>query len=221
MSVEKVFWSDPYLRSLQACVRTVDGQIVTLNRTIIFAFSGGQQSDSGSIGGQEVLEAVRDNQEIRYTLPPGHGLRPGDQVGLAIDWDKRYRLMRLHLAAELVLELLYQRQEQNGLPRATLQRIGANIHPDKARLDFRLDEPITPLLPQLAQQANELIAADREIISAFSDREAERRYWEIAGFARVPCGGTHLRRTGEIGPLKLKRNNIGKGKERIEIFIKK
>ena len=64
-----------------------------------------------------------------------------------------------------------------------------------------------------------LVAADQPIVSAFSDEAAERRYWEIAGVGRVPCGGTHLRRTGEIGRITLKRNNVGKGKERIEIFV--
>ena len=44
------------------------------------------------------------------------------------------------------------------------------------------------------------------------------RYWEIEGFARVPCGGTHLKRTGEVGNIALKRKNIGKGKERIEVY---
>jgi len=48
-----------------------------------------------------------------------------------------------------------------------------------------------------------MIEADREIVSAYSDACAERRFWEIDGFARVPCGGTHLRRTGEIGALTL------------------
>ena len=53
----------------------------------------------------------------------------------------------------------------------------------------------------------------------FSDEANQGRYWEIEGFARVPCGGTHLKRTGEIGPVTLKRVNIGKGKERIEIRV--
>ena len=55
-------------------------------------------------------------------------------------------------------------------------------------------------------------------MSAFSDEAAELRYWEIPDLARVACGGTHLKRTGEIGKIELKRKNIGKGKERIEIF---
>ena len=66
-------------------------------------------------------------------------------------------------------------------------------------------------------QANLIIAEDLEITTGFEDAATERRYWEIAGFSRVPCGGTHVRRTGEIGGVRLKRNNIGKGKERIEI----
>ena len=65
-----------------------------------------------------------------------------------------------------------------------------------------------------------MIEADREIVSAYSDACAERRFWEIDGFARVPCGGTHLRRTGEIGALTLRRKNPGKGKERIEITLR-
>jgi Ser-tRNA(Ala) deacylase AlaX len=64
-----------------------------------------------------------------------------------------------------------------------------------------------------------MIEANQEIISAFSDEEKEERYWEIRGFARVPCGGAHLRRTGEIGEIELKRKNPGKGKERIEIYL--
>ena len=72
------------------------------------------------------------------------------------------------------------------------------------------------MLP-LTQQAQALVDADHPIVSAFSDEASQRRYWEIDGFARVSCGGTHLKRTGEVGGLTLKRKNIGKGKERVEI----
>ena len=51
------------------------------------------------------------------------------------------------------------------------------------------------------------------------DEQDEQRCWEVEGFARVPCGGTHLRRTGEVGVIDLKRKNIGHGKERIEIYV--
>lgn len=64
-----------------------------------------------------------------------------------------------------------------------------------------------------------LVAADLEITSAFSDAATQRRFWRIDEFAQVPCGGTHLRRTGEVGEITLKRENPGGGKERIEIRL--
>src|SRR5207237_19485 len=148
--------------------------------------------------------------EIRYRLPEGHGLAPGEAVEVAIDWIRRYRLMRLHFAAEIVLELAYEM-----LPGVT--KIGAHIAAEEARVDFLWPEPLTPLLPAFAARLAAIVAGDAAIVSAFSDRAQGRRYWEIPGFARVACGGTHLRRTGEIGAVVLKRKNTGKGKERIEI----
>ena len=138
------------------------------------------------------------------------GCRTGDAVVVEIDGARRLKLMRLHLAAEIVLELAYQ-----NLP--GIQKIGAHIAEDKARIDFEWPENISKLFPMMQEKAGALIAADHPIVSAYSDEATQRRYWEIAGFARVPCGGTHLKRTGEIGALALKRVNIGKGKERIEI----
>ena len=211
MSV-KVFWRDPYLTELQTRVAGVDGDDVTLAETIFYALSGGQESDRGAIGGHLVLEARKAEREIVYRLPADHGLRTGDPVTVAIDWVRRYRLMRLHFAAEIVLELVYAKFA--GIP-----KIGAHIAEDKARIDFALETPVTPLLPDFAAKVAEIVAADSIIVSAYSDEATERRYWEIPGFARVPCGGTHLKRSGEIGAVMLKRKNIGKGKERIEIFV--
>lgn len=212
MPVAKLFWDDPYLTECDASVTSVDGDVVTLDRTVAFAFSGGQASDAATIGGREVLEARADGLEIRYRLPAGHGLRAGDAVEVRIDGDRRYRLMRLHFAAELVLELVGQRF---GRPPKT----GANITPDKARIDFAWDGPIATAFPVVEPELRRLVEADLPIVSAFSDEAAERRYWEVAGFARVPCGGTHPRRTGEVGEVRLKRVNPGAGVERIEISL--
>ncbi len=208
----KVFWQDPYLTQHQTTIATVSGNQVTLQSTIFFAFSGGQESDHGYIGGCPVLHAENDGLEIIYTLADGHGLAPGQTVEVAIDWLRRYRLMRLHFAAELILELFYKT-----LP--GVEKVGAHIAKEKARIDFAWPESINPLLPEIAKAANATIASNLEITSAFEDERNERRYWEIDGFSRVPCGGTLVRRTGEIGPLRLKRNNIGRDKERVEIFL--
>jgi alanyl-tRNA synthetase len=209
---KKAFWSDPYRTSHQATVTSVHGAHVTLDSTIFFAFSGGQESDHGIIGGYPVVSACKDGLEIIYTLPPDHQLKAGQEVAIEIDWNRRYRLMRLHFAAELVLELFYK-----SLP--GVGKVGAHIAQDKARIDFSWPESISPLLPRFSEEANRIIEADLEIRTGFEDEPNERRYWEIEGFARVPCGGTHVKRTGEIGPIRLKRNNIGRGKERVEIYL--
>ena len=208
----KVFWTEPYRTALTTEVATVAGTAVTLASTIFYALSGGQESDAGTIGGHTVQHAQKVGQEIVYTLPAEHGLRVGDVVAVEIDPLRRYRLMRLHFAAEVVLELVYARCPGVG-------KVGAHIAADKARIDFAWPENIAGLFPDLLSAAHALIERDLAIESAFSDAALERRYWAVEGFAKVPCGGTHLQRTGEVGRILLRRRNVGKGKERIEIAL--
>jgi Ser-tRNA(Ala) deacylase AlaX len=210
---KKLFWEDPYLTQIETRITSVRGNDVTVDQTIFYAFSGGQEGDRGTIGNTPVLEARKEGKEIVYTLGNDHGLRTGDQVVMAIDWERRYKLMRFHFAAEIILELVSQK-----LPSA--KKIGAHIAHDKARIDFEWGENISKVFPLIQEEALGIIESNQEIISAFSDEEKEERYWEIRGFAQVPCGGTHLKRTGEIGEIELKRKNPGKGKERIEIYVK-
>ena len=212
MTVKKIFWENPYLTETDAIITFVDNSVVTLDQTIIYALSGGQQSDSGTIAGHQVIEAKKDGKEILYTLEQNHGLSVGQNVILSIDWPKRYKIMKLHFAAELILELVYQNY---GRPEKT----GANITEDKARIDFFWEGNISETFPNLLKKIEDLISSNLEIRSCFEDEEAETRYWEIGGFAKVPCGGTHIRTTGEIGGIYLKRNNVGNGKERIEIYL--
>lgn len=212
MSTHKLFWGDPYQTHLETQVATVDGDTVSLAETIFYAFSGGQESDAGQIGGHPVLEARKEGFDILYRLPSGHNLRAGDPVSVDIEWPRRLALMRLHFAAELILELVCRKFPG-------IEKLGAHIASGKARIDFKAPEVLTPHLPALQADAMAIIDADREIRCAFSDEALQRRYWEIDGFARVPCGGTHLRRTGEVGRIALKRKNVGKGVERIEISL--
>lgn len=209
---KKIFWQDPYLTQLDTRIVSIEGDEVMVEETIFYALSGGQESDYGTIGGKRVLAARKKGKEIIYTLDADHGLRPGDAVRIEIDWQRRYKLMRLHLAAELVLELMYQNF-------ASIEKVGAHIAPDKARIDFAWEGSVSEKLPLIRKKALTIVEADKTIISGFSDEENQRRYWEIEGFAQVPCGGTHLKKTGEIGNIKLKRKNPGKGKERIEIYL--
>lgn len=208
----KLFWTDPYQTTLATTVARVDGAQVWLQDTIFYAFSGGQESDAGTVGAWPVLQAQTQGLDIVYTLPAEHDLQAGAAVQVDIDWPRRYRLMRLHFAAELTLETIYR-------DFAGVEKIGAHIAADKARIDFALPEPITPHLPAILAKVQGLIDADSAIISAFANEVQQRRYWEVAGYCQVPCGGTHLRRTGEVGRIALRRKNIGKGKERVEITL--
>jgi Ser-tRNA(Ala) deacylase AlaX len=209
---QKLFWADPYLSVHDTRVARVEGDLIAVESTIFYALSGGQESDAGTIGGFPVLEARKDGSEIWYRLPPGHGLKPGDPARIEIDAERRLRLMRLHFAAELTLELVCRRFPG-------VEKIGAHIAADKARIDFALEESVAPHLPDLAAEATDIVSRNLAIESAFSDEARERRFWRIEGLAAVPCGGTHLRRTGEVGAITLKRKNIGRGKERVEIFV--
>lgn len=208
----KRFWQDPYLVDLDTRVASVDRPGITLEETNFFAYSGGQESDRGTINGFEVIEAKKVGTEILYTLDEGHCFSVGDEVRVSIDWPRRYHLMRFHFAAELVLELIYRTVPG-------IEKIGAHISEDKARIDFVLESNISPILGEISNIANALVRANLEIRSAFSDESTERRFWLIEGFSQVPCGGTHLRRTGEIGSIQLRRDNIGKGKERVVITL--
>lgn len=212
MAVRKIFWEDPYRTELTTSVTGISGNVITLKETIAYAFSGGQQSDEGTINGFKIVKAQKLGKEIFYTIDERHNLKPNDIVHLKIDWDKRYKIMKLHFAAEIVLELVNQ---HFGRP----QKIGANITSEKSRIDFIWSNDISEIFPVLEQKLNDLIQSDQVIISAFSDEAEEIRYWRIDGFGQVACGGTHILKTGEIGSLRLQRRGQGKNKERIEIYL--
>jgi Ser-tRNA(Ala) deacylase AlaX len=119
--------------------------------------------------------------------------------------------MRLHFAAELILEIVTQKYH--------LEKVGAHIAENKSRIDFKSDTNISPLLPAILAEYNEIITSDRIIEKGYSDIATQRRFWKIDGFAQVPCGGTHVRSTAEVGFVTLKREHPGKSIERIEIRL--
>lgn len=211
MQVAKIFWDDPYLSELEANVTSVAGDFVTVDRTIAYALSGGQESDYGAIGGYNIIQAEKKDKQIVYLLD-SHNLKTGDRVSISIDWNRRYKIMRLHFAAEIILELITQNFSNP-------EKIGAHISADKARIDFLWQGNISQTFRFLETEIERIVRSNLPIKSAYSDLENEVRYWEIHDFATVLCGGTHIKGTGEIGALLLKRNNIGKGKERIEIML--
>ncbi len=209
--MKKVFWDNPYQRSLSTKVAAVSGNRILLEETIAFSFSGGQESDKAIINGLSILDSAIENHLIYYTLEEGHGLCPRDLVTMEIDWPRRYRLMRLHFAAELILELVTRKLD--------LEKIGAHIAETKARIDFVFNQNISLIFEDILTEYNKIIESNELIKTGFLDKETQRRFWKIDGLAEVPCGGTHVKSTAEVGSVTLKRKNIGGSKERIEISL--
>lgn len=209
--MQKVFWKNPYQHHLITKVAAVEGNQILLEETIAYSFSGGQESDKAFINGLLVSDSKMYGKLIAYTLPDDHGITKGDQVEMKIDWPRRYRLMRLHFAAELVLEIVTQK--------FNLKKVGAHISESKSRIDFLWDKNISSTFEIILAAYNAIIESDIPIQTGFTDSTTQKRFWKIDGFAQVPCGGTHVKSTGEVGLVRLKRVNVGGGKERIEIKL--
>jgi Ser-tRNA(Ala) deacylase AlaX len=209
--MRKVFWENPYLDILETRVAAVEGNKLLFDETIAYSFAGGQESDKATVNNLPILDSVREGNLIYYTLPEGHGLTPGDAVTMTIDWPRRHRLMRLHFAAELVLEIVTRKYG--------FEKVGAHISETKSRIDFIADTNISTLFNAILAEYNEIITKNVPIEKDYSDIQNQRRFWKIEGFAQVPCGGTHVDTTGEVGFVKLKRERPGKSIERIEIRL--
>lgn len=106
--MRKIFWDNPYEKTLTTRVAAVDGNKVLFDETIAYSFAGGQESDKATVNGIPFIDSVREGNVIYYTLSEGHNLSVGDSVTMVIDWPRRLRLMRLHFAAELILEIVTQ-----------------------------------------------------------------------------------------------------------------
>jgi len=209
--MKKVFWENPYQTTLKTRVSSVDGSTVLFDETIAYSFVGGQESDKAWVNDIPILHSTICNNLIYYTLPENHGLHVGDEVIMTIDWPRRSRLMRLHFAAELILEIVTQKYH--------LEKVGAHISEHKARIDFKADTDISTFFPEILQEYNAIIDHDYPIEKGYSDIQNQRRYWKIQGFAQVPCGGTHVDSTAEVGYVTLKRDRPGKSIERIEMRL--
>lgn len=217
---EYLFRSQSYLKTLPAIVAatTPEGGIV-LDRTIFYAASGGQPNDTGRVVAADgrvvpIVNVVHpEGDKSRIVHVPADGapaLAAGDAVTLEIDWDRRYRLMRMHTALHL-LSVVFP-----------FPVTGGSVGEDKGRLDF--DMPEVPAdLPALEAALNAMVAAAHPVSDEWiTDEEMAANPGLIktmkvkppTGQGRVrlvrigdvdlqPCGGTHVANTSEIGPLKL------------------
>ncbi len=214
--VTKLFYKDPLQDTCDAKVISINENTVQVDQTIFFAFAGGQASDTGTIAGITVKEARKiDEETIEYELEETPTFKVGDSVEIRIDLDRRKNLMRLHSAAHIVCFLF---EEITGIHYTKC--VGSNVEPHKSRLDYVLDKNISEHFEALGKRANEVFSEDHPINTFPNKDDANRREWECPSLKQsCPCGGTHVSNTNQIGKVRFKRKNIGKGKERIEIMF--
>jgi len=231
---ELLYLHDSYLREFDATVTSVNGQTVTLDQTAFFPSGGGQPSDAGLLrwpGGEaRVLDIKKDGASARHDLD---GLVPseGQIVRGVLDWDRRFAIMRHHSALHVLVGAVYH------LFGALVT--GGAIYPDRARMDFSLEDLNKDRVAAIEGEANRVIGENRRILVRFVSREEfersdltrlarnllppeirEVRVIEIEGFDAQADGGTHVANTSEIGRLAVtKTENKGKTNRRLEIAL--
>lgn len=232
-----LFRDDAYARSCTAKVLGVspEGSVV-LDRTVFYAQGGGQPGDVGVIvraNGERIAVTNtvygQDRTQVAHLVgsDAAAGLTSGEDVELQLDWERRYKRMRVHTALHLLSVVL------------PYPVTGGAIGDGEGRLDF--DIPDAGLdKAELTEKLNALIAQDAPVTERWiTDEELDAnpglvktmsvkpprgtgrvRLVEIQGIDLQPCGGTHVRRTGEIGQAAITEiEKKGKQNRRVRLSL--
>jgi misacylated tRNA(Ala) deacylase len=231
MTVE-LFRDDSYLRECDARVTAVADGAVELDRTVFYPMGGGQPGDTGVIsweGGSARIVDTRygEGGSIRHLVEEAAVLPDaGTAVTATLDWERRYRHMRMHTALHLLGAVL-----RYGVT-------GGNISDTKSRLDFDMEDTVDKA--QVTADLMALVAADHAVSCRWiTDEELEAqpelvrtmsvqppkgagkvRLLEIEGVDLQPCGGTHLNSTAEVGDVRIgKVEKKGRHNRRVSIVL--
>ena len=230
---EELFRQDSYLRSCEATVVAIDDRGIRLDRTVFYPTGGGQPGDCGTLTLADgraltIADTVKADDDIAHVLAAG-AVPPavGDKVVGSVDWDRRYRHMRMHTSLHVMSAVIKG------------DVTGGQVNADKSRLDFNLGGDV-PAKDFVTEEVNRLIALDRgvtprwitdeelaarpELVKTMSVRPPSGagrvRLLEIDGIDLQACGGTHVARTGEIGRIEcVKVENKGKMNRRFVIAL--
>ncbi|MBN2051952.1 alanyl-tRNA editing protein [Candidatus Woesearchaeota archaeon] len=229
-----IYMLDCYLKEFEANVESVkDDKFVVLDKTAFYPNAGGQPYDTGKIirlsdnAEFAIVYVAKFGDVISHEFSPA-GLKPGDKVKGIIDWDRRYRHMRMHTAAHVIANVI----EKEAGAKITGNQLGL----ETSRIDFSLENFDREKFVEYEKKANEIIRENRKVnLSIVSREEAEQklsrlttlakgfppeikevRLVEIENFTIEGCGGTHLASTGEIKGIKIaKLENKGKDNRRM------
>jgi misacylated tRNA(Ala) deacylase len=231
---ELIYQADCYVTDFEARVTRVEGNKLFLDRTAFHPTSGGVANDTGFIesssGRWNVIDVIEEG-DVAHILDSKPDLSVGDIVRGHIDWDRRYRLMRLHTADHILTAILYR--EKGALV------TGGHIDPEYAKSDFSLERGEREVFEEAIKKVNEIASSGIEVKIYFLPREEamkipgivklaakmpptleKLRIVEIPGIDIQADGGPHVRNTREIGEVKLlKVENKGKGKKRVYFTV--
>jgi misacylated tRNA(Ala) deacylase len=230
---EELFRQDAYAKSCEATVVAADAAGIRLDRTVFYPMGGGQPGDTGALrraDGSTI--AVVDTRkgaapgEIVHVPAPGAPLpAAGERVTAEIDWVRRHRLMRMHTCLHLLCAVI---------PAGVT---GGQVGDARSRLDFDLGD-LTLDKAEIAAKLNALIAANHpvqprwitddelsatpELVRTMSVKppsgQGKVRLLDIPGVDLQPCGGTHVRATGEIGAVTVEKIE-SKGKRNRRVIV--
>ena len=234
MNTYNLFQEDAYQINCEATVLEANQESIILDRTVFYPLGGGQPGDTGALedryGNKVTIVDTRKSKEYPgciLHLPDEETVSSpgvGDVVQATIDWERRYRHMRMHTSLHLLGAIL------------PFGVTGGNIGAEKSRLDFDMEEipdkdELTEKLNELVQQdhlvstrwiTDEELEAQPELIRTMSvkpPRGAGRvRLLEVEGIDLQPCGGTHVKRTNEIGHIRISKIEK-KGRHNRRVYV--
>jgi misacylated tRNA(Ala) deacylase len=237
METKQLYLYNSYRKDFEAKVQRVNGNEVLLDQTIFHPLTGGVAFDTGFLQKDDVKRSVlrveidRETKEITHVVEDAAGLVPNDKVKGIVNWERRFRLMRLHTAAHLIAAVMYRDYDA----RIT----GGQVDPDQAKLDFNLPRTDREVFEDAVAKANLEVQKRIMLKIYFLNREealripgvvklAERmppdvkelRMVEIPGIDLQADGGPHVGNTGEIGAISLvKIENKGKTQRRLYFTV--
>lgn len=234
MGTELLYMEDCYLKEFEADVISVNGNRVLLNRTAFYPMGGGLPSDTGKLmkgsDAFEVIEVRKEGGYVWHSLRE-QGLREGDHVRGILDWERRYRVMRMHTALHALIAIMNMKYG--------VLVTGNNVGYERSRVDVNLERPDRELVEEAISETNELLAEGRPVKIYYLESEEamkipgivklakalppdiERlRIVEIEGIDTQADGGPHVSNTREVGQIVfLGMENKGKNNRRIHFTL--
>jgi len=233
--VKRSYYEDSYQKEQTAIVTAVNDEWVELDATIFYPLGGGQPGDTGTLSGpdgkiHQVLDTRKGDsfEQIKHQLDTTeHGLNPGDTVNISIDWERRYKHMRMHTCMHLLGSLI------------PVPVTGGSVGAEKSRLDFDLGEH-TLDKEDLTTRINALVAEAHPIVfGTITEAELDERpelvrtmsvqpprgvgdirTVQIEDVDYQPCGGTHVNNTSEVGVVRISKiENKGKRNRRVHLLL--